>query len=247
MKRIIMIVMIMIVMIMITNYIVAQNITRNFPGDYTKKDLQILENRDWSSTFSGSNNFFSECDNTIKVREQSPSTDTRMTSIRTEFGLLFGVNDGEWSGGFYHKAKGNAPRLLKDGNVKFLYKNNKDEILYFYSKNAPTTWKLEQIYKDTVNIAFETKEITTLPDYPAAIVYNDTNLIVAGLKNVYIYENGTFKPVFKNNEWRNVEPISMLLLDSEHVLIGLYKGIVKVNLKTCKMELFVLERMKVQL
>lgn len=240
MKRII-----MIVMIMITNYIVAQNITRNFPGDYTKKDLQILENRDWSSTFSGSNNFFSECDNTIKVREQLPSTDTRMTSIRTEFGLLFGVNDGEWSGGLYHKAKGNQPRLLKEGNITFLHRTIKDEILYFYSKNDQSLWKLEKIYKDTVDVKVTTREIATLKDYPAAIVYNDTNLIVAGLKNVYIYENGTFKPVFKNNEWRNVEPISMLLLDTDHVLIGLYKGIVKVNLKTSKMELFVLERTKV--
>ncbi|WET69060.1 hypothetical protein [Sphingobacterium sp.] len=237
---------IMIVMIMITNYIVAQNITRNFPDDYTRKDLQILENRDWSSALSGSNNFFAECTNTIKVREQLPSTDTRMTSIRTEFGLLFGVNDGAWSGGLYHKAKGNEPRLLKEGNATFLHRTMKDEILYFYSKNDQSLWKLEQIYKDTVDMKVRTREIATLKDYPAAIAYNETNLIVAGLKNVYAYENGTFKPVFKNNEWRNVEPISMLILDSDHVLIGLYKGIAKVNLKTSKMELFVMERTKVQ-
>ncbi len=237
---------IMIVMIMITNYIIAQNVTRNFPSDYTQKNLQILENRDWSSTFLGSNNFFTECDNTIKVREQFPSTDTRMTSIRTEFGLLFGVNDGEWSGGFYHKAKGNAPRLLKEGNITFLHRTINDEIQYFYSKNDQFLWKLEQIYKDTVNMTFKTREIAALKDYPAAIAYNETNLFVAGLKNVYVYDNGTFNPVFKNNEWRNVEPMSMLLLDSDHVLIGLYKGIAKVNLKTSKMELFVLERKKGQ-
>ena len=36
---------------MITNFIIAQNISRNFPGDYTQKDLQILENREWNCTY----------------------------------------------------------------------------------------------------------------------------------------------------------------------------------------------------
>ena len=154
-------------------------------------------------------------------------------------GVLIGENDGEWGGNLMFKPSEGPKReiLIKEGNITAIFlfqgKIHVLEGLAHLGTNEGALYILEP-----QGDSFLPKLLFTFDSAPyAAAPYGDTLLILAH-DAFFTIHDGEKTAVFSKTFWGALYPNSLAAIDLENVYCGLRGGILKLNVKNRRMELY---------
>lgn len=145
-------------------------------------------------------------------------------------GKLVAIDKGEWGGKieFVADNPSQKPLLIKEGNVKFIFKlNNK---IYFIEGLAHLGINEGELFElEYSKNKFTYKKVLKFEDAPEAMSIYNYKLYIAGYENFYVIDKDKNKVVFKNQFWCNLLPNSVAVINESEIYIGIRAGIAKFN------------------
>ncbi|RRQ46950.1 hypothetical protein [Chryseobacterium sp. SC28] len=207
----------------------------SIPENFYENKIPKLYSDEWYNLNYSNDDYLVKNDNGKLVVEKT--TYRNSSTLNILGGKLLGENGGEWGGELSFKSNDDILPIkkIKSGNIVQIFKfQNRIFFIEGLAHLSTSEGKLYELYpKD-----FSYKKLIDFEDAPEAVTTYNNKIFVASHQNFYEIENFKKTKLFEKEFWGSLYPNSIAVFDEENIFLGIRSGIVKINLKTKKIEFF---------
>lgn len=205
----------------------------SFSQEYTSKDfveikLPKVNSKEWFELNYSRNEIKVSTDNGIIKMTKAGKDQDAILDIND--GQLIGTDHGEWGGKIEFLLKGtNDKRLIKEGNVKFIFRFNNE--IYFIEGLAHLSTSKGTMYRlDKSNATYSPVKVIEFEDAPEAMSVFGDNIYIACHESFFIVKDLNKEAIFKDTFWISLYPNSLVVIDENNVYLGLRGGYAKLDI-----------------
>ena len=148
-------------------------------------------------------------------------------------GTLIGIDNGSFGGKLIFKPILKKGKIIVEDNIRLLFKFNKKYYFvmgYQFAEGSGRGTLCELIRNKN---EFSYKKIIEFENIPQALKVFKDKIYIATKNEFYIIDNFEIKSFFKNIQWSNFSPNSIVIVnkyDGENIYVGMTGGIAKINI-----------------
>jgi Zn/Cd-binding protein ZinT len=211
------------------------------PKEYVETIPPKVGSREWYSLNYSSNAFAVKIiDGKLEIEE---ADEDKACELKLSTGKLVGINRGEWGGKLiFEPTDTNKSNVeIKRGNIKFIF-TFKSKI-YFIEGLAHMGYSAGALFElDTTDQKFTSTKLIDFDDAPEAFTIYQDKFLIATHERFYIVKDFKKELILENTFWSGLYPNSIAVLDEKNVFIGMRGGIVKLDLTTKALTLYMRDK-----
>ena len=194
------------------------------PENFIEHSIPKVESQEWF-VLNHSKDCYAVKKDSGRLIVEKTSYYKKNSELEIENGKLIGENKGEFGGALYFQPKETKEKIeIKFGNVVDIFRfQNK----IYFTEGSGIWGSLYELKKDSV---LTYHRIESFGDALEALTVFNDSIYIASFHGFYKVVDQKATLLFRKQFWWGLYPHSVVVFDEENIFMGIWSGIVKLNL-----------------